>query len=143
MATLNFGDHLTNFLELMGTIKRTFQTVKVMFITHETILKDDFYIVATLFRMVTTLFQHCNAVLRLKSSLRIVPCNITSSVNIEQRVNLTLCPPPPPPAQVEYDARFEVNGSQISPSFSNLRGAGATVPTNCGKVCEFPCLGTR
>ena len=97
MATLNFGDHLTNFLELMGTIKRTFQTVKVMFITHETILKDDFYIVATLFRMVTTLFQHCNAVLRLKSSLRIVPCNITSSVNIEQRVNLTLCPPPPPP----------------------------------------------
>ena len=33
-------------------------------------------IVATLFRMVTTLFQHCNAVLYLKSSLRIVPCNI-------------------------------------------------------------------
>ena len=32
MATLNFGDHLTNFLELMGTIKRTFQTVKVMLI---------------------------------------------------------------------------------------------------------------
>ena len=42
MATLNFGDHLTNFLELMKTIKRTFQTVKMMFITHETILKDDF-----------------------------------------------------------------------------------------------------
>ena len=42
MATFNFGDLLTNFLELMGTIKRTFQTVKVMFITHETILKDDF-----------------------------------------------------------------------------------------------------
>ena len=42
MATLNFGDHLTNFLELMGTIKRTFQTVKVMFITHETILKRRF-----------------------------------------------------------------------------------------------------
>ena len=42
MATLNFGDHLTNFLELMGTIKRTFQTVKVMFLAHETILKDDF-----------------------------------------------------------------------------------------------------
>ena len=42
MATLNFGDHLTNFLELMGTIKGTSQTVKVMFITHETILKDDF-----------------------------------------------------------------------------------------------------
>ena len=43
MATLNFRDHLTNFLELMGTIKRTFQTVKViiLFITHETILKDD------------------------------------------------------------------------------------------------------
>ena len=74
MATLNFGDHLTNFLELMGTIKRTFQTVKVMFITHETILKRRFlaqhsYVVATLFRMLTTLFQHCNAVLRLKSSL--------------------------------------------------------------------------
>ena len=38
----NFGDHLTNFLELIGTSKRTFRTVKVMFITHETILKDDF-----------------------------------------------------------------------------------------------------
>ena len=34
-------------------------------------------IVATLFRMVTTLFQHCDVVLRWKSSLRIVPCNIT------------------------------------------------------------------
>ena len=34
-------------------------------------------IVATLFWMVTTLFQHCYAVLRNKSSLRIVPCNIT------------------------------------------------------------------
>ena len=74
MATLNFGDHLTNFWELMGAIKRTFQTVKVMFTTHETILKRRFfaqhsYVVATLFRMLTTLFQHCNAVLRLKSSL--------------------------------------------------------------------------
>ena len=34
-------------------------------------------IAATLFRMVTTLFQHCNAVLPQKSSSRIVPCNIT------------------------------------------------------------------
>ena len=34
-------------------------------------------IIATLFRMVSTLFQHCNAVLRQKSSLRIVPCKIT------------------------------------------------------------------
>ena len=34
-------------------------------------------IVATLFRMVATLFQYCNAVLHLKSSLRIIPCNIT------------------------------------------------------------------
>ena len=42
MATLNFGDHLTNFLERIRTTKRTFQTVKVMFITHEVILKDDF-----------------------------------------------------------------------------------------------------
>ena len=33
-------------------------------------------IVATLFRMVATLFQHCYAVLRKKSALRIVPCNI-------------------------------------------------------------------
>ena len=32
-------------------------------------------IVATLFRIVTTLFQHCNAVFPWKSSLRIVPCN--------------------------------------------------------------------
>ena len=30
-----------------------------------------------LFRMVATLFQYCNAVLHLKSSLRIIPCNIT------------------------------------------------------------------
>ena len=30
-----------------------------------------------IFRMVTTLFQHCNAVLRGKSSLQIVSCNIT------------------------------------------------------------------
>ena len=36
-------------------------------------------IVTILFRTVTTLFQHCNAALRLKSSLRIVPCNITFS----------------------------------------------------------------
>ena len=34
-------------------------------------------IVATLFRIVPTLFQRCNAVLRLKSSLRIVSRNIT------------------------------------------------------------------
>ena len=33
--------------------------------------------VATLFRTVTTLFQHCNTVLSKKSSLRIVPGNIT------------------------------------------------------------------
>ena len=32
-------------------------------------------IVAKLFRIVTTLFQHCNAVFPWKSSLRIVPCN--------------------------------------------------------------------
>ena len=32
---------------------------------------------ATLFRMVTTLFQHSNVVLRKKWSLRIVPCNTT------------------------------------------------------------------
>ena len=38
-------------------------------------------IIATLFRMVTTLFQHCNAVLRQKSSLRIVPCKITCVKN--------------------------------------------------------------
>ena len=47
---------------------------------HETIRNDVFlaqHSVAALFRMVTTLFWHCNAVLRLTSSLRIVPCNIT------------------------------------------------------------------
>ena len=38
-------------------------------------------IVATLIQMVATLFQHCNAVLRKKSSLRIVPCNITFKAN--------------------------------------------------------------
>ena len=63
MATLNFGDNLINFFELMGTIKRTFQSFEMMFILHETILKDDLWrntvsFVATLFRMVTTLFQH-------------------------------------------------------------------------------------
>ena len=31
----------------------------------------------TLFRTAATLFQHCDAVLRYKSSLEIVPCNIT------------------------------------------------------------------
>ena len=36
-------------------------------------------IVATFFPIVATLFQHCNAVLRLKLSLRIVPCNIISN----------------------------------------------------------------
>ena len=53
-------------------------------------------IVATLLRMVTTLFQHCYAMLRSKSSLRIVSRNITfrpSSFDanyrtlIEQEVN--------------------------------------------------------
>ena len=34
-------------------------------------------IVASLLRIVVTLFQYCIAVLRKKSSLRIVPCNIT------------------------------------------------------------------
>ena len=34
-------------------------------------------IVATLFQIVATLFQHCNDVLRWKWSLRIVPCNVT------------------------------------------------------------------
>ena len=38
-------------------------------------------IVATLFRIVTTLFQHCLAVLRQKSSLRIVPCNTIVDVS--------------------------------------------------------------
>ena len=39
------------------------------------------HIVAKIFRNVATLFQHCNAVLGKKSSLRIiVPCNITLKV---------------------------------------------------------------
>ena len=38
------------------------------------------HIIATLFRMVATLFQHCYSVLRKKSSLRIVPCNIASTL---------------------------------------------------------------
>ena len=42
-------------------------------------------IVTMLFGIVTTLFQHCNAVLRLKSWLRIVSCNITFT---NQKVNL-------------------------------------------------------
>ena len=51
------------------------------------VTRDDFSaarhcnIDATLFRIVT-LFQHCNVVLRLKSSLRVVPCNITFSAEI-------------------------------------------------------------
>ena len=39
-------------------------------------------IVATLFRMVATLCQHCNTVLRQKSSLRIVPCSIPFKLRI-------------------------------------------------------------
>ena len=42
-------------------------------------------IVTMLFGIVTTLFQLCNAVLRLKSWLRIVSCNITFT---NQKVNL-------------------------------------------------------
>ena len=39
------------------------------------------HIVAKIFRNVATLFQHCNAVLRKKSSLRIIfTCNITLKV---------------------------------------------------------------
>ena len=53
MATLNFGDNLINFFELMGTIKRTFQSFEMMFILHETILKDD------LWRNTVTLLRHC------------------------------------------------------------------------------------
>ena len=41
-GNFRFGGQLITVLELMGTIKRTFQTVKVMFMTHEKILKDDF-----------------------------------------------------------------------------------------------------
>ena len=33
-GNFKFWGHLTNFLELMGTTKRTFQNVKVMFILH-------------------------------------------------------------------------------------------------------------
>ena len=40
----------------------------------------DFNIVATLFRIVATLFQHCYAVLRKKLFLRIVPCDTTLSL---------------------------------------------------------------
>ena len=49
-------------------------------------------IVATLFRIVTTLFQHCNAVLRWKSSLLSVLCNITFSEqnNNSPRASITL-----------------------------------------------------
>ena len=40
------------------------------------------HIITTLLRnCVETLFQHCTAVLRKKSSLRIVPCNITLKVS--------------------------------------------------------------
>ena len=51
---------------------------------HETISNDDISttqrsnIVAILFWIVTTCFQHCNPMLGWKSSLRNVPCNITS-----------------------------------------------------------------
>ena len=62
MATLNFGNHLNNFLELMGTIKRTFRTFRDVYNTRDDsqtrFLAQHSYIVATLFRMVTTLFQH-------------------------------------------------------------------------------------
>ena len=56
--------------------------IKVML--HGTIFsaKQHCNIVATLIQMVATLFQHWNAVLRKKSLLRIVPCNITLRVTI-------------------------------------------------------------
>ena len=38
-------------------------------------------VVATLFGIVATLFQHCYDVLRSKSTLRIVSCNITFNVS--------------------------------------------------------------
>ena len=41
-SNFRFRGQLINVLKLMGTIKRTFQTVKVMFMEHEKILKDDF-----------------------------------------------------------------------------------------------------
>ena len=44
--------------------------------------KQHYNIVATLIQMVATLFQHWNGVLRKKSLLRIVPCNITLRVTI-------------------------------------------------------------
>ena len=37
-------------------------------------------IVATWFRLVATLFEHCNAVLRKQSALGIVPCKFTRDV---------------------------------------------------------------
>ena len=58
--------------------------LKVML--HRTIRNDDFSAtqpynnVATLFRTVAALFQYCNSVLRSKSSLRIVSCNISFTV---------------------------------------------------------------
>ena len=48
-------------------------------------------IVTTLFRIVTTSFQHCNAVLHKKSSLRIVPCNITLRLRENGRKNSQHC----------------------------------------------------
>ena len=45
-------------------------------------------IVPILFRVVTTFFQHCNAVLRWKSSLWIVPCNITLKQHRRRRLRL-------------------------------------------------------
>ena len=55
----SYGDTLLKFED----------TVRLMFMLHETIRNDDFSatrrcnIVATVFRMVTTLFQHCSALL--------------------------------------------------------------------------------
>ena len=43
-------------------------------------------IVATLFRMVATLFQHCNAVLRWKSSLYLVSCNMIFKVMLHETI---------------------------------------------------------
>ena len=55
MATLNFGDNLIHFFELMGTIKRTFQSFEMMFILHETILKDYLWCNTS----TVTLLRHC------------------------------------------------------------------------------------
>ena len=81
-------DHSSN--SLFTLYKITFDETTILrwcyterFVTTIFSATQHYNIVATLFRTAAILFQHCNTVLRKKSSLRIVSCNITFATPIK------------------------------------------------------------